>query len=537
MSTCCYSSDRTSGQPAIRRKSKVLSRAGWTYFSIALGLLCFAALWLLPYQSSWANPEPGVQLSRGTSCTSVKPRAVLSADGIWLAAVWIEGDASSGQCRDSGRAVLRRAQRSDTGYTWQEPQTLIEGQANANSACITHVDIQVRGSTAHLVTARRNPCLGDNPISSLQYFTCELPTGTCTAPETALSNTSVGQLIPNAELYVDDSGAPHVVYSLSSLGIVGSGEIYYLRKSGGSWTEAPGTNLSTGMWIGSQFVDYPAHAPRVAGSGNRLHVVWDAHAPSGKGLPIYRYCRADDGICPVEGGPRRINPQWAGDMGTYALPIIAARGNRVLTIWHYCSEDPYVGPFCDRFQLIYSRSDNNGDTFIQPLDAGDAVGGGWPYDPGSGFPSTDAGTATYNNQLQPALALDANGRPWVAWHAANNSTYSAYMITTTLATGEAGPAFTWAHQPGWHLGQNNLERARVNPVLLIPHQPATPSAHLIYMAKSASGGQYQIYYTLLQESVPPSPTTSPTTEPTAAPTTPPPPADEPRLYLPLVRKG
>lgn len=553
MSTCCSSnslfrvpaSSHPTSQPAPAPgydapRTKKGQFWFWVRFGATLGLLLIAATWLLHYQTAWANPEPGIQLSRNTGCTGVKPRAALSEDGAWLVAVWIEGDASSGQCRDSGKAVLRRAQRSGETYSWQEPQPVMDGQANANSACVTSMALQVRGGTAHLVTARRNPCLGENPISSIQYFTCELATGVCTAPESALSNTAVGQLIANAELYVDDGGAPHVVYSLSNLGVAGSGEVYYLRKIGGSWQEAPGSNLSTGMWLGSQYVDPPAYAPRVAGSGNRLHVVWDAHAPSSGGIPIYRYCRIDDGICPAEGGPKQINPQWEGDMGTYSLPIVAARGNRVLTIWHYCSEDPYAGPTCDRFQLIYSRSDDNGDNFTAPQVSEDAVGGAYPYDPGAGFPSTDAGTAAYNNQLQPSLALDTSGRPWVAWHAANNSASTAYMITTTIATGETGLTFNWAHQPGWSLGVNNLDRARVNPVLLIPYQPTTPSAHLIYMAKNASGGHYQIYYTTLQEAEtptePPTATVSPTVTPSPSPTVTPAP-DDPRIFLPLVSKG
>ncbi len=543
MSTCCSSKgvrraltppNRMPQQAASGLEAPALQKRPfwfWVCLSATWGVLLIAVTVLLHAGVSWATPEPGIQLSRGTACTSVKPRAAISTDGIWLAAVWIEGDASSGRCRDSGSAVLGRAQRTAETYSWQTPQTIMEGQANESSACVTQIAMQLRGTTAHLLTTQRTPCLGES-LSSIHYFTCDLTTGTCTAPESVIADAGANQSIVNAELSLDDTGAPHVVYNVS-------GEVYYVRKINGSWQEAPGTNLSTAIWIGGVSVDYAAYAPRVASSGDRLHVVWDAQVPGGKGIPVYRYCHTNDGSCPAAGGPRQLNPQWEGDMGTYSLPVIAARDNRVLTIWHYCTEDPFEPLDCNKFQLIYSRSDDNGDTFIPPQESKDAVGGIYPYNPGSGSPSTDASTATYNNQLQPALVLDANGYPWVAWHAATNSSYSAYMITTTVATAQTGLAFNWQYRPGWSIGENDTSRARVNPLLLIPQPAATSGAHLVYMAKNASGsGNYQVYYSYLQEAT--SPTTTPTESPTSPPTETPAPTETPpppQIYLPLVLKG
>ena len=550
MSTCCSSKNNvqagahieTSSQIAPLQGDKARAQKGqlwlWTCLGVTLGLLLIGVTWLLHYQVSWANPEPEIQISRNTACTGVKPRAVMTSDGEWLATVWIEGDASSGQCRDSGKAVLRRAQRSDTTYNWQEPQTIMEGQANADNACVTHADVRVYGATAHIITVKRAPCLGENPSSSVQYFSCDLPTGNCIAPESITWNSNVGQIITDAELYADDNGKLHVVYDMGTIGAANSSEIYYLRKIDDSWQEAPGTNLSTGVWIEGAFVDYAAYAPRVDGSGGRLHVVWDAHTLSGGGFPLYRYCHTDTGTCPVEGGPKQINPQWSGDMGTYSLPIIAAHGNRVLTIWHYCSEDPFEAPFCDKFQLIYSRSDDNGSNFIAPQISEDAVGGSYPYNPGTGFPSTDASNTAYNNHLQPALALDASGLPWVAWHSANNSIYSAYMITSTIAISQTELAFNWEYQTGWSIGENNLDRARVSPVILISYQPTTSGMHLIYMAKNASGSDhYQVYYHYLQEAETPTetPTETPSETPSETPTITPEPEDL-LIYLPLIAK-
>jgi len=543
MSTCCSSKGVRRGsarpdaipQPTSGPEAPALQKRPfwfWGCLGATLGLLLIAADGLLHAGVSWATPEPGVQLSRSTACTSVKPRAAISADGAWLAAVWVEGDASSGRCRDSGSAVLGRAQRTAETYSWQTPQTIMEGQANESSACVTQIAMQLRGTTAHLLTTQRTPCLGESLSSSIHYFTCDLTTGTCTAPESVIADAGANQSIVNAELSLDDTGAPHVVYNVS-------GEVYYVRKISGSWQEAPGTNLSTAIWIGGASVDYAAYAPRVASSGNRLHVVWDALVPGGKGIPVYRYCSTNDGSCPAEGGPRQLNPQWEGDMGTYSLPVIAARDDHVWVIWHYCTEDPFDPPDCNKFQLIYSRSDDNGSAFIPPQESEDAVGGIYPYNPGSGSPSTDASTATYNNQLQPALALDANGYPWVAWHAATNSSYSVYMITTTVAAAQTGLAFNWQHRPGWSIGENDTSRARVNPFLLIPQPAATSGAHLVYMAKNASGsGNYQVYYSYLQEAT--SPTTTPTESPTSPSTETPSPTETPpppQIYLPLVLKG
>ena len=120
----------------------------------------------------------------------------------------------------------------------------------------------------------------------------------------------------------------------------GGNEIFYRRSTdgGASFTE-PTKNLSNTPGESS--------FPRIAVSGNNVHVVWIDQTPGNSDIFYTRSTNSGSSFPDLK--------NLSDNSGGSELPAIASTGNNVYVVWH----DGTLG----NSEILYRRSINNGDTF------------------------------------------------------------------------------------------------------------------------------------------------------------------------------
>jgi hypothetical protein len=249
------------------------------------------------------------------------------------------------------------------------------------------------------------------------------------------------------------------------------------------------------------------------------------------GYPLYQRCE-EGGSC---SGPIRLDHK--DNINTYPSPFLTVHGERILAGWQRCDQGGGTGQSCSKFTMHYVVSDNAGQSLI---DHGDDP---TTYQIGNtAYAGTDSTDKIYRARLQPSMAFDQNGYPYVAWQVATDSNNQRHTITTTIAMTETVSSFEWEQAPGMEISSSF--RDYVKPFILLPHpdkKPGNPDlhgVHLFYM-KGDDGEEpaYKIYYTYLHETDPnatPEPTGE-TGEPTDEPTDDP--NDNNDVFLPLIMRG
>lgn len=446
-------------------------------------------LLLLLFSSVRADFDLSIaRLSDQDSTCDIEPRAAISDDGQWLAVVWINGlKKESGGCKSQGQAQIRWATETSGASGWQGPYTL----PLPTGACAVHADVDVIGTTAHVVVSYWQPCEDPQADSHIGYFTCNLEAGACNAVGDAVSQDgSEGLRLFDARLAADAQGRLHLIYSKATHGLLAS-DIYYTRYTDGDWTSP--VKVSTGEKYDGFY------RPAAAVSGNRVHITWERHRNTG-GTRYrdvqHRYCETPTGAC----GPLTTYYPCPGLEATGALPTVAARHNRVMLAWNVCADiDP--NPPCESFYLLYARSDDNGTSFSSPKEIGSDYGVNRLDLSTRRFAGND-GTAPgeppvhqYAAYARPVIALNGLDLPYVAWQI---KTAQGYVISTTHAIAATSEGFNWKSEDGWQLGAG--VDARVAPAILLPDELADNGMHFFHMLVwqeqigSQLASRSQIYY-------------------------------------------
>lgn len=427
------------------------------------------------------------RLSDEASVCDIEQRADLSADGHWLATVWIQGRKMGDGCVSRGPAVLRWATTEASQTGWSERLSLpLPG--DYSTGCFVHADVALSGSQAYIAATVWAPCDNLNADSAIAYYTCDLQSGVCNPATIVTSELGSNNLrFSEAQIALDSLARPHIVYGRGTHALA-EGKLYYTR------------NLGAG-WITPRLVSPPnenAYRPALAASNGRIHIVWERHRDYED--PQHRMRQIGD--------VRYRYTEEAGDFGTvvgysyptnlvepsYPIPAIAALGERVVLTWNVCA-DVDGNPPCNKFYQVYTRSNANGNGFLsQPLEVGTEIELRFislssHFYWGSDGDDNPAGE--YAAHLNSAIALDPQGFPYLAWQIQEGS---GYVITTTHAISETFTNFTWATGAQSQSGDGSDNR--VYPALELTTEGSTQALHLLYMKTWRQGvwGRSQIFY-------------------------------------------
>lgn len=427
-------------------------------------------------------------LSTTTTACDMEPRSAISADGGWLASVWIQGRKINNGCQNRGAAVLRWATTAPSQTGWSSPITLAL-PGGYTTGCFVHTDVALAGSVAHIAATVWSPCDNTSANSAILHYTCDLAAGACSAATVAAAQLGSADLrFSDTRIVLDSQNRPHIVYGRGDHALA-QGKLFYTRNLGSGWTAAP-LQLS----LSSE----PSYRPALAASNGRIHITWQYHRDYMDGLGRlrqrgdvrYRYC-AEEGTCNLQIG--YPSPTTLVE-STYPVPNVAARGDRVILTWNVCA-DVDSNPPCKSFYLVYARSNTNGAGFFpQPLEVGTEtelrfISISTRYYAGNDSADNPAGE--YATHLNPSIVLDPAGLPYLLWQIKQGA---GYVLTTTHAISATDTGFTWAQEalPQFGAGNDN----RVYPSLALATAGDTQALHLTYMRtwRENQWSRSQVYY-------------------------------------------
>lgn len=453
----------------------------WVTIAVSIAALSGATLAL----AAWVHLP--ARLSESTAVCDVEPRADLSDDGNWIASVWIQGRKVNNGCVSRGPAVVSWATTATSQGGWSR-RIALPLPTGYSSGCFVHADVALDDNTAHIASTIWYPCDQMNADSLIVHHTCDLLAGNCSQPTIVASQLGSEDLrFSESKIELDSQHRPHIVYGRGTHSLA-LGKLFYTRYIGAEWS-AP-LQLSPGSET--------AYRPSMAYSNARIHVVWETHRDyldnQGRwrqnGDLRYRYCEEAGACGTYVGYP---SPTQLVET-TYPFPDITAQDGRVILTWNVCA-DVDANPPCEKFYLVYARSNTNGTSFpIEPLEVGTDmlmrfISFSTRHYPGSDGDDNQAGE--YASHLNPTIALDPAGLPYLAWQVKQDG---GYIITTTRAISETYSNFTWSPEglPDFGAGSDN----RVYPSLELTTVDDTQALHLVYMQTWREGiwGRSQIYY-------------------------------------------
>ncbi len=473
----------------------------------------FVLLLIAGYQANAAYSfKPQYLSDESALCSAVLPRLDMSADGQWMAAVWIQGTryqrGTELACRRAGGAMLRWTTGTGAANDWSAPVQIAAGHPPTGS-CVIHTDVAVTSTTtgqavAHIVATVRDPCFIDSSDQAqrtvLQYYTYALPGGPLSEPEEVVVTYNADHaLIRTVRVALDGDGRPHIVYSVADdYADPGqeNGKIYYTyQQADGTWYVEINPSTQAPKPLSDPSTN--AFNPEIVWAGGRAHIVWEIHKPSTEGRALngdvhYAHCSQDAGCWPDLPLPLDTNVE------TYPYPSVAVQGDRVIVAWNRCVELD-SNPPCETFVVLYGRSNDGGETWSTTTSGGKIVGTDQAigdYVPSLIKNGTDRTDVEYVTFMRPVVALDREGYPWVAWQTkVMTSGASVYVITSTYAISATDASFTWAN-PGWYGGDQLLDA--VASALAVAHftTPGKRGEHLLYMRSVMVNGteMYRIYY-------------------------------------------
>lgn len=487
-----------------------------------LGLI-MAVLLLLNYraQADFNHTSDVLLSSESAPCSAVKPQLATSSNKHWLAVAWVQEDEKSGGgCHaNAGRAILRWATEETSPSGWQGPLAVFD----TSNGCINHTDVAIYGATAHIVATIQEPCV-DTTSSSLLYRTCNLTTGECLEEIEIYQETNPQLRLLEAYITLDQYGHPHIVYGRREITgdeLTRVSEVWYTRQgSGGTWKYI---RLSGGS--------ERAYRPTITWSYSPtdvqgyVHFAWETHDPlltgqlegSINGKARYRRCPDD-----AESGGGAIDCNGPNQTGlpdsTHSRPALAVSGDRVVLMWNQC-DDLNINPPCEKFNLLYRRSEDAGWSFSDPVDA---ISEQHPvYGNPIKYEGTDYESLEYEASLRPALTVNNAGLPVIAWQTKKEY---GYTLTTTWACSQTTSHLYW-EDTGWTEG--NGYDTRVAASISVPDPSAEPQGlHLVFMQREGLYTPYRVYYSYFGDAqyVTPTPTATPIPEEGLS------------IYLPLVAR-
>ena len=361
-------------------------------------------------------------LSQTPRLVSAPPDLAVSPGGDWVAVAWTEEYAAgAGYGKGRGHVYLRAAPEMEAGG-WGSKIRVFTGTFQS---CAFDAAVAVTGTTAHLIYAVFVDDCNDPNQAVVLHRTCSLADGRCYGEETVASVDKTHGEITWVDLALDVEGNPHVVWS-QYYALWDRNAIYFRASDGTDWG-------------GSEFVEstYDGRKPAVAWADGYVHVVWEEKTQLGTRIRYRR--RAESGPDMGWRTPQRLCTEqstWLpGD------PDVVAGEGRVFVVWDWCAG--IEGGDCARYNLVYRRSNDGGDTWGSDQEETREVGTDLLYfvDPLTQYRSTDDLSERDEClvDLQPSIALNRAGAPTVVWHADVSSgdedpryaVYYAYALTST----------------------------------------------------------------------------------------------------------
>jgi hypothetical protein len=326
---------------------------------------------------------------------------IATGSGGLVAVVWSEG--TDLNTKHNGPLRLAWVNQASSGWKAQE----VDGSTVYDAA------VAVSDSTLHVVWTR--------PRDTLRYTECTPDPASSTyacGPSQPISSTPLegGQAL-QADIVVDDSGTPHVVWAETAMsGDTKVHKVYYSRKEGTGWRPkdrpVPGSKDS--------------EAPALAYANGYLHVVWTEWPDPTHVDSEINYCRrstngedwapclaplfpSPDERIPIEGYLAR-NPSIAAD-----------NAGNVYTVWDIISDDD--GGSRRQYAIGYKHATGElGDLWVE-----------------------------YVHFLRPHVSLAVSGTttvPVLTWHAQTNSTGGEEGMAQTLNRDPHKVYWTHATRPG-----------------------------------------------------------------------------------------
>ena len=405
-------------------------------------------------------------LSNTTGAISANPSLALSPDNEWMAVTWIE-EYSSG-AGNKGDVLLRATSDPDSG--WGSRITVFDGGSDA--CAYGHPSVEIEGSTAHLAYVVFEPCQSPTGMS-VYYQTCPLSGAPCSNPQSVTWVDTDSNTILEVDLALDDNADPHVVWARYNQDGE-NGKIRYRAQDGNYW----GSEETVSMGGENDF-------PAITWAGNYVHVVWTSSTS-------VQY--------------RRRDTDWDTLRTLYSAlnyppgsPDVAAAGERVFVVWDRCINYYYdENNPCAKHGLVYRRSNDKGESWMpNPFYGVGTDDSLWPFEE---YDSTDVGD--YLSSLQPALALNRDGWPIVAWHAQREGGEIESWPLRPSAGGDYKIYYSYALS-----GTNDHVDWVITPTILNQTQVGMGSAvagmgrrengeylHAVYMRKVSGGGAWDVYY-------------------------------------------
>ena len=201
-----------------------------------------------------------------------------------------------------------------------------------NPAISQNPHVAISGNNVHVVW-----CDGRDGSATV-YYKRSTDGGTTWGADTRLSNLSV--------IGPSGSSRPAIAVSMNTVHVVwvdnrdGNDEIYYKRSTDGGTTWGADTRLTNDAAT--------SDTPRIAVSGNNLHIVWVDNR--GGNLEIY-YKRSADG-----GTTWGADTRLTNDPAFSTEPIVAVSGNNIHVVWRDTRDS-------DTNEVYYKKSDDGGTTW------------------------------------------------------------------------------------------------------------------------------------------------------------------------------
>jgi hypothetical protein len=397
----------TTGESTRRRSRLVAALIALLLAGIAVGGVYAATR--APTSASFLR-VPWI-LSKGSNVNSLVPDLAVSPDQETVAVVWVDERAEGIRM---GHVYLRAAPAAGAG--WGNKVTVFSA---TEEAAVYRASIAVTASTAHVAYL----VVGSN-LFQLRHRTCQLPEGPCNDDEVIVRSGTHD--ISWVDLAIDDSGCPHMVWPEDP----GDGpDIHYAADMGSGWVI---TDVATSE---------SNQKPSIWMSGGYAHIAWLREDSERDTDVRYRRCHISTGCGSEVGLSGSPEPEEDYPPG---VPVVAAGDGRVFVVWDRCAN--YLGgPHCDTFNLLYRRSNDNGNSWLTDT-----------YEVGSAYTYTQYAEylqyydsisllgSERKGRLKPSVAVSSGGWPAVAWHAdRSEGDGTDYVIYYSYATSGTISSVDW----------------------------------------------------------------------------------------------
>ena len=417
-------------------------------------------------------------LSQTAGLVSAPPDLAVNPEGDWVAVAWTEEyEAGAGYGKGWGHVYLRGAPEVGAGG-WGGKIRVFTGTYHS---CAFDASVAVTGTTAHVAYVTFVDDCSNPEWVVVSHRTCSLADGRCDDLEQTVASVQRSQgKITWVDLALDVDGNPHLVWS-QYYSLWDANKVYFRASDG------------TG-WGATEYVEstYDGRKPAIAWADGYVHVVWEERTELGTRIRYRRRAESepDPGWDVAQSLSTQQTDYLPGD------PDVAAGTGEVFVVWDWCSG--LEGGACARYNLVYRRSHDSGDTWgSSDQDETREVGTDYRYylEELTHYRSTDnlAERDECLVDLQPSVALNRAGAPAVVWHAdvSSGDEDPEYAIYYTYALTSTQDAVGWITPTVLSRGGEGLGSAAVG--VGEPGSGGGQHLHVAYVQKPGTSAWEVLY--------------------------------------------